>query len=326
MRVLTPAETSSAAGLLRQGGLVAVPTETVYGLAANGLDPLAVARIYAAKGRPADNPLILHVASLAAALPLWSLTDVQRSRVTRVAQLWPGPLSVVLPASSVVPAIVTAGLPTVAVRVPNHPVTLRLLAELDLPLAAPSANRSGLPSPTTVQHVVGQLSGRIDAVVDGGSCDVGVESTVVDLGAKQVRILRPGAISPQHLEDVLGEPVVAYDASFIGASPGLRHRHYRPDVGTVRPLTDPVTAWQSSDALILFASTAGALAAQLGDRQAHTQVLPDSAEGAMRALYAALVDVGASGAQAVQIELPDSVRFTGSAWDAVRDRLGRATR
>ncbi len=326
MRLLTPSETSLAALLLRQGGLVAVPTETVYGLAANGLDPLAVARIYAAKGRPADNPLILHVDGLEAAWPLWSLNDVQTARLVRAATLWPGPLTLVLPASSSVPAVVTAGLSTVAVRVPNHPVTLAILTEVGFPVAAPSANRSGWPSPTSAEHVARQLSGHIDAVIDGGLCGVGVESTVVDLGAERVRILRPGAVSPEVLEELLGEPVVRYEAAFIGASPGLRHRHYRPDVEAVVPLLDPVSAWQSADALIVFASTAGALASQMGERAAHTEVLPDSADGAMRALYAALVGVGTSGARRVQIELPDADRHSDSAWDAVRDRLGRATR
>ncbi|MFT6378184.1 MAG: L-threonylcarbamoyladenylate synthase [Myxococcota bacterium] len=326
MQRLTSSETLVAALMLRQGRLVGVPTETVYGLAANGLDPIAVARIYTAKGRPADNPLILHVDGLAAAWPLWSLELVHRRRATRAAALWPGPLTLVLPASSVVPAIVTAGLSTVAVRVPDHPVTLSIISEFGAPIAAPSANRSGRPSPTLAAHVVEQLEGRIDAVIDGGPCRVGVESTVVDLGADQVRILRPGAISPETLEAVLGETVVRYDSAFVGASPGLRHRHYRPDVSAVVPLTEPVSAWRSTDALIVFASTAGALAARLGTRTAHTEVLPDSASGAMQALYAALVAAGGSGAQCVQIELPDVERHPGSAWDAVRDRLGRATR
>jgi L-threonylcarbamoyladenylate synthase len=220
---------------------------------------------------------------------------------------------------------VTAGLSTVAVRIPNHAVTLAVLAEVGVPLAAPSANRSGWPSPTKAEHVTHQLSGRIDAVIDGGPCDIGVESTVVDLGAEQVRILRPGAVSPEALEEALGETVVRYNAGFIGASPGLRHRHYRPNVDAVVPLTDPKAAWHSADALIVFASTAGSLSSVHGPRAAHTGVLPDSADGAMRALYAALVRAGESGAARVQIELPDSDRHSGSAWDAVRDRLGRAT-
>lgn len=325
VRRLESSQTSVAAALLAEGGLVGVPTETVYGLAANGLNPLAVSRIFAAKERPADNPLILHVASLADAHPLWSLDSTLHGRVERASHFWPGPLTMVLPVSSAVPSVVTTGLTTVAVRVPNHPVVLKLLVDLGVPLAAPSANRSGRPSPTCAEHVVEQLSGRIDAVLDGGPCAVGVESTVVDLGAKQVRILRPGAISPEALEAVLDEPVVRYEPSFVGASPGLRHRHYRPDVEVVVPLHNGLEAWQSTDALILFASTAGALAQRFGPRDGVTEVLPDTPEGAMRALYGALVSAGMGAATRVQVELPDLERHTGSAWDAVRDRLGRAT-
>ena len=283
-----PGDLDRAATLLRAGRLVAFPTETVYGLGADGLDPDAVQRIFAAKGRPQDNPLILHVPDLAAAAPLWTASDAEWGRARRcAATLWPGPLTVVLPAAACVPAIVCAGLPSVAVRVPAHPVARALLAAVGRPVAAPSANLSGRPSPTTAAHVAATLDGRIDAILDGGAATVGVESTVVDLRDPQPAILRPGGIGRVEIEQVLGEPVAGYDPQRRDAgSPGLRHRHYAPDIAAVTLLDagEAEAAWQSDDALLLFAPTAERLTDRYGTRAARLAVLAAQPAAAMRAL------------------------------------------
>ncbi|MCL8208127.1 MAG: threonylcarbamoyl-AMP synthase [Actinomycetia bacterium] len=215
-----------AGRLLRSGGLVAFPTETVYGLGANALDAAAAARIFAAKGRPADNPLIVHVADgeEAAALSLaWPAAAVRLVRA-----FWPGPLTLVVPASPVVPAVVRAGLPTVAVRCPAHPVARALLRAARVPVAAPSANRSGRPSPTTARAVAEDLDGRVDLVVDGGSAGIGVESTVVDVSVSPAVLLRPGGLPREDIEAVVG-PLVEPTPGGPARSPGMKYRHYAPD-------------------------------------------------------------------------------------------------
>ena len=214
-----------AAGLLRAGALVAVPTETVYGLAARADSEAAVAEIFRAKGRPDFNPLIVHVASLAMARELASFGERAE---TLAARFWPGPLTLVLPAreSAVVPAG-TAGLPTIALRMPDHPATRRLLEETALPLAAPSANRSGAISPTTPEHVEQSLGGGVAAILDGGACRRGVESTIVALredGGWQ--LLRPGPIAEAGLADLLGPPSLLSGAGI--EAPGQLERHYAP--------------------------------------------------------------------------------------------------
>ncbi|MGH8909733.1 MAG: L-threonylcarbamoyladenylate synthase [Egibacteraceae bacterium] len=211
-----------AARILRAGGLVAFPTETVYGLGADALNAESVARIFAVKGRPADNPLIVHVAhqddlaALATQVPplAWKLA----------AEFWPGPLTLVVDASPTLPAVTTGGLRTVAVRVPDHPLALALLDAAAVPVAAPSANRSGRPSPTTAAHVLEDLGGQIDLVLDGGPCQLGVESTVVDARGDRPIVLREGAVTREQL----GLSPTANGAADLAASPGTRHRHYAP--------------------------------------------------------------------------------------------------
>ncbi|MEE4300489.1 MAG: L-threonylcarbamoyladenylate synthase [Pseudomonadales bacterium] len=314
------ADLDRAAMLLRAGQLVAFPTETVYGLGADGLDGAAAARIFEAKGRPADNPLILHVATFEAALALWRPSAQEAARARSLADaFWPGPLTLVLPAVAGVPGVVRAGLDTVAVRMPDHPLALALIERVDRPLAAPSANRSGRPSPTTADHVLRTLDGRIAAVLDGGPTRVGVESTVADLRDGRVAILREGAITRAMLEDVIG----VLDAPAAGAgeaarAPGMRHRHYAPE-GLVTRLADDAAlaaAW-ASDAAILCRS---ATAARLGTRGAPTEVLPDDAERFARGLYAALHRLERCGAQELLIEAAPA----GQEWAAVRDRTVRA--
>jgi len=221
-----------AASILRSGGLVAIPTETVYGLGADGLNPEAVAKIFVAKGRPQDNPLILHVHD-ARQIDLFC-QDVPQSAYALAEAYWPGPLTMVLPARDCVPKCTTAGLPTVAVRCPDNAVTREIIRLAGVPIAAPSANLSGKPSTTTAEHVRHDHDGRIDAIVDGGACRVGLESTIVDLTEHPPRLLRPGGITPEQLIAVLGDLVVdkavtaQIDADAVVKAPGMKYRHYAP--------------------------------------------------------------------------------------------------
>ncbi|MDR2908961.1 MAG: threonylcarbamoyl-AMP synthase [Oscillospiraceae bacterium] len=233
-RVLTPEEggVSEAAAILRAGGLVAIPTETVYGLAADALSQVAAASVFEAKGRPQDNPLIVHIAGEDMLSPL--VPEIPGRAKALMEAFWPGPLTIILPKSDNVPDSVTAGLPTVAVRMPSHPVALAVIWETGRPLAAPSANRSGFPSPTAAAHCLADLNGRIPLILDGGSCEVGVESTVVTLCGKTARILRPGAVTPGDIAAVLGgveiDPAVTLPVgeNETVSSPGMKYRHYAP--------------------------------------------------------------------------------------------------
>jgi L-threonylcarbamoyladenylate synthase len=232
---------SEAAGLLRAGELVAFPTETVYGLGADALDAQAAAKIYQAKGRPPDNPLIIHIASPEQAE---SFCHVSRTARTLMDRFFPGPLTLVLPKKTIVPDIVTAGLDSVAFRMPGHPVALRLIKSAGTPIAAPSANRSGKPSPTTAEHVMEDMDGRIPLVIDGGPCRIGVESTVLDIRSQTPLILRPGGVTFAAIREVLGEVQLADGAlrpvksDEPAASPGMRHTHYAPD-GTLTLVSGP---------------------------------------------------------------------------------------
>ena len=233
-----PAGLAQAADLLRQGSLVAFPTETVYGLGGDARSDLAVARIFEAKGRPRFNPLIVHLPDVAAAR---GLADFDARAEALAAAFWPGPLTLVLPlrAGSGLSDLVTAGLPTVALRIPAHPVAQALLRAFGGPLAAPSANPSGRVSPTRAAHVLEGLGGRIDAVIDGGACAVGVESTILGLEGA-ARLLRPGGVPVEALEAVLGLPLLLPEAGKISA-PGQLASHYAPgapvrlDARTARP-------------------------------------------------------------------------------------------
>ena len=221
-----------AAELIRRGELVAIPTETVYGLGADGLNESAVAKIFEAKGRPQDNPLILHI---------WDAEqmeqfchDIPKAAYNLAKAFWPGPLTMVLPARQIVPRRTTGGLNTVALRCPDNAVTREIIRLSGVPIAAPSANLSGKPSTTTAQHVLHDHNGRIAAVVDGGSCRVGVESTIVDLTEDRPRLLRPGGITPEQLIAVLGDLVVdkavtaQIDKDAVVKAPGMKYRHYAP--------------------------------------------------------------------------------------------------
>jgi len=227
------ATAQKAAQIIKNGGLVALPTETVYGLGANGLDPEAVAKIFIAKGRPQDNPLILHL-SKAEEMEKYC-HSIPETAYRLAEKFWPGPLTMVLPARDTVPKCTTAGLPTVAVRCPDSRITRDIIALSGCPIAAPSANISGKPSTTTADHVLHDHNGRIDAVVDGGPCRVGLESTIVDLTEQPPRLLRPGGITPEQLRSVLGALTVdkavtaALQKDEVAKAPGMKYRHYAPD-------------------------------------------------------------------------------------------------
>ena len=215
-----------AADVIRDGGLVAFPTETVYGLGANALSAEAVAHIFVAKGRPATNPLIVHIADVSEVLNVASGWPETAAKLA--ARFWPGPLTLVVPKRDCVSDIVTANGPTVALRCPNHPVAHALIHAACVPLAAPSANRSTELSPTRAEHVLKSLNGRIDIVLDGGPCSGGIESTVVDVTGLHPRVLRPGLITVPMLEEVCGPIEVAHRAESIARSPGQMAKHYSP--------------------------------------------------------------------------------------------------
>lgn len=221
-----------AADILRDGGIVAIPTETVYGLAGNALDGRVTEKIYKAKGRPSDNPLIVHISEYSQWAPL--VKEIPESAKALADAFWPGPLTVILPKSQLIPDEVSGGLSTVAVRMPSDEIARKIITKAGVPLAAPSANTSGKPSPTSAKHVIDDLFGRIDAVVDGGDCSVGVESTVISLAVSPPRLLRPGGITPEMLTEVLGEIEIddaVYNKLAEGkqaASPGMKYKHYSP--------------------------------------------------------------------------------------------------
>lgn len=218
--------------ILREGGLVAIPTETVYGLGANALDAHAVTRIFEAKGRPQDNPLIVHIAEFGQLCPL--VRYVPESAELLADHYWPGPLTIILPKADCIPQETSGGLDTVAVRFPSHPVAQAIIRAAGVPIAAPSANLSGKPSPTTAQHVLDDMDGKIEMIIDGGECSVGVESTVLTLAGDHPVLLRPGGISIEQIRELLPDaqvdPAVVHklEEGRTAASPGMKYKHYAP--------------------------------------------------------------------------------------------------
>jgi L-threonylcarbamoyladenylate synthase len=323
---LFAAAVERAAGLLRRGEIVALPTETVYGLAANAFDPAAVRRIYEAKGRPPHNPIIVHVASLAMArrcVATWTRQEDQLA-----AAFWPGPLTFVLRRSRNIPNIVTAGGDTVGVRWPAHPLMQSVIQACEFPLAAPSANLSGALSPTNAAHVMSRLGGRIPLVVDGGQSQVGIESTVLDLATNPPRILRPGIIHQESLAAVVGEVQGLEGRGAVETalrSPGQLPKHYAPRAKLV------VLSWRNETDL---KSQISSLAVESLSTQiiAHTQVplggafggvsvIPHDAEAFARALYAELHRCDAQDPSLIIVEAPPRE----PAWRAISDRLTRAS-
>ena len=228
---------SKVACILSDGGVVAIPTETVYGLAGNALKGQCVRKIYEAKGRPSDNPLIVHISDISQWAPL--VKSIPESAVALAKKFWPGPLTIILPKSDIIPEEICGGLDTVAVRMPSDEIARAIISECGFPLAAPSANTSGKPSPTCASHVKEDLDGKIEAIVDSGECSVGIESTVITLATDIPRLLRPGGITPEMLTEVLGEIEIddaVYNKLHEGAqaaSPGMKYKHYSPDANVL---------------------------------------------------------------------------------------------
>lgn len=279
---LTDENREEAAALCRdvflQGGLVAFPTETVYGLGGNALDPTAAERIYAAKGRPSDNPLIVHVGNFSAARPL--VKRIPRKATKLMKAFWPGPLTVIFEKAAVVPEKTTGGLKTVAIRMPSHPFANLMLRRSPVPVAAPSANRSGRPSTTSAAHVIEDLDGRVDLIIDDGSSPIGVESTIIDLSGKEPTLLRPGHISKEELEAVIGpvkvDPAIETAAILSGKAceerpkaPGMKYRHYAPKA----PLT---VVGGTEEAVIRFLQSQGDQKTGILTVEEHRALFPEA--------------------------------------------------
>lgn len=321
---IDPAAVRRAAQILKDGGVVAVPTETVYGLAADAMNEDAVRRIFAAKDRPADNPLIVHITR-------WEMLDGLVEDIPEAARrlaerFWPGPLTMVLKKGSRVPDVTSAGLPSVGIRMPSHPVIRAIIDESGLPLAAPSANRSGRPSTTTAQHCIDDLDGRVDAIVCSGECSVGVESTVLSLVTDPPRLLRPGAVTPEQLCEVIGEieldPAVTgpADVNSRVSAPGMKYRHYAPlaRVQLVRASAEAFAAYvneraDEGTAALCFAGEEHLL-------HVPAQLLGSNENEAAHVLFAALREFDRKGVQTVYVHCPDP---TGVGL-AVFNRLQRA--
>ena len=325
-RELFDAAVREAVWRLRAGQVVALPTETVYGLAANALDPAAVAAIFAAKGRPAHNPVIVHVAGLPLAR---ACVDAWPAVAERLAEaFWPGPLTLVLPKASTIPPVVTAGGTTVGVRWPSHPLMQAVIRQCGFPLAAPSANPANELSPTTAGHVLRTLGDRIPLIVDAGPCRVGIESTVIDLSVTPPRVLRPGMVGRAALESVIGAVREGANEDAPAdrlRSPGQLPRHYAPRARLV------VTTWRDTaefraqlaveklspmDCWALVHSVIPS-----ADELAGVSVVPHDAEAYARALYAELHQCDERGVRAVVVEAPPA----GPEWDGIADRLRRAS-
>ena len=311
----------AAADLLRRGELVGFPTETVYGLGADALNGEAAARIFAAKGRPADNPLIAHIAGESGLAGLIAGEPCACARALMRA-FWPGPMTLIFPKSPRVPREVTAGLDTVAVRMPSHPVARTLISAAQTPIAAPSANRSGRPSPTTAAHVLEDMEGRIPLILDGGPCEVGLESTVVDVTGARPRILRPGGVTLEMLEGVVGDVDVdegvlhQLQAGSQARSPGMKYKHYAPK-GEVTIVTGPRAAQEIARLYDAADGRAAILAFSQADYGARRVYRLKNAPGE---LFAALRQLDEDGMETIYAE---DVPTTGVGL-AVMNRLMRA--
>lgn len=316
-----------AAEILRHGELVAFPTETVYGLGADATNAAAIRKIFAAKGRPATNPLIVHVAEASIARRYAAVWPDAAQRLAE--RFWPGPLTLVLPKHPSIVREATAGLDTVGLRCPDHPLALALLRQFDGPIAAPSANRSTRVSPTTAQHVRDEMGPDL-FILDGGPCPVGIESTVLDLVSERPRILRPGAISAQQIAELIGdieESSAGGDPSRAAMSPGQQPLHYAPRAKAYRfdPSDLPaVLRWcelhSGEPTAVIFVGTSDN-ATLAGLPNVRVIRLPQDPAEYARRLYATLRELDARGIRAIWIEMPPAL----PQWHAVRDRLLRAT-
>jgi L-threonylcarbamoyladenylate synthase len=319
---------AEAVKVLRAGGLVAFPTETVYGLGADARSSDAVKKIFAAKGRVATNPLIVHVADKFTAQRYAARWP--NEAVVLAEAFWPGPLTLVVPKTEQIVAEATAGLSSVGLRVPGHPLALEMLRAFDGPVAAPSANPSGRVSPTTAEHVRAGLGDRVDLILDGGACRVGIESTVLDLSGAKPVILRPGGVERRQIEEMIGPVDVAsgvITATEAAPGPGMQAEHYRPLAPMFRFEADQTTAvedWCRSHpgqkAAILCMEGGGRPAGISGEHG--ITVMPSLAEDYANVLYAKLHEADRGGVAAIWVQMPPAE----PAWAAVRDRLIRASK
>ncbi len=316
-----------AAELLRQGELVAFPTETVYGLGADARNEAAVQKIFAAKGRPSNNPLIVHVASIDQALSVTDISrcndpEITRQRLAALSALWPGPLSVILPKGNQIAAAVTGGGDTIAVRIPRHPVALELIRGFAGPIAAPSANRSMYVSPTTAAHVEDGLGDRVAMILDGGACEIGLESTVLSLMSTTPRILRPGAVTQEILSQALGCAVESGHISVTSPSPllspGLLAKHYSPRTPVVlRSAVTAQTPLTAAVGFILFSDEPAPFSAAQIRVLSETRDLNEIAA----ALFAALRELDQMNLDLIIVDVCEPVGLG----EAIMDRLIRAT-
>lgn len=301
-------EVHEAARLIRAGELVAFPTETVYGVGANALDEAAVQRIYEAKGRPHSSPLIVHVCSIEMARGL--VTRWPHNAAKLAARFWPGPLTLVLPKADCIPALVTAGLNTVGIRMPNHPVALELIRAAGVPIAAPSANRFTELSPTTAAHVRAALN--VAMVLDGGPTQVGIESTVLSLAGKDAILFRPGMISKEDIEQVIGPVLLAHpEPEGAHASPGMHRRHYSPRTPLVLVANGILPTGRVAYLWISTPATAPGGCRMPADPQAYAALL-----------YQVLHELDGQQFDCIAVERPPS----DAPWAAILDRLERASR
>jgi L-threonylcarbamoyladenylate synthase len=306
MSVLKPSSAAlqSAAATIRSGGVVIMPTETVYGLACNATDAEAVQHVFEIKGRPADNPLIVHIADVS---QLKQVAESWPPLAEKLAErFWPGPLTLVLPRHPSVPKETTGGLDTVAVRIPSHPIALELIRLADCPVAAPSANLFMGLSPTNLNMIDPAIEIDVEVMLDGGPCEIGLESTVVDLTDETPRILRPGGVSRAQIQAVVGRPLGSLPPSFVRKSPGMMHRHYAPDARVV--LVDEAP---DGEAALVFGETSNSLHIRMPNEP--------SAYGAR--LYAALQAADSRADSVIFVEQPPD----SADWEAVNDRLQKAS-
>lgn len=316
---------TQAADLLRQGRLVAFPTETVYGLGADARNSEAVARIFAAKGRPSDHPLIVHLADVGQIFD-WAAA-VPEQALTLARQFWPGPMALVLPKQDEVPMVVTGGQQTVALRIPSHPIALTLLRAFGDGIAAPSANRFCRISPTLACHVAEELGDAVDMILDGGPCQVGLESTIIDLSGGQPKLLRPGQIGVEALAAVLGQELLMPQPQQPEVRvPGMMALHYAPVTETVLCKTGDLAGFvarllSKQQRLGVLAYSQAIVQALSNDYRLKVMAMPEAADAFAQVLYASLRELDASGLDVILVERPPQ----SSAWRAVNDRLAKAT-
>jgi len=326
----SPDQLRKAAQLLKNGKTVAFPTETVYGLGADATNASAVHSIFLAKNRPDFNPLIVHVHTIDAAWPLWDFNHlahapVVKKRIEKLAQaFWPGPLTLIAEKSKLISDVITGGSPKVAVRIPALALARQLIERAGVPIVAPSANLHTRPSPTSAQHVHLTLDGKIDAILDGGSCLLGIESTVVDVSGDEPLILRSGAISLKQLQELLPSTQMSHGSVAERSSPGMQKKHYSPLLPS-NYLCDNTTfaqVWESGDTFIVRECTAQKLTQLFGERKSgQSEILPNDAAGFAAHLYGAFYRAELIQGKSLAIEKPPME----AAWDYVLDKLTRAT-